>query len=254
MLTITPIPAFSDNYIWMGVLDDRAWVVDPGDAAPVLAMLQSRGLTLDTILITHHHFDHTGGVNELKAATQCRVVGPNNPKISDIDEVVVDGDRTTVLGVEFEVLEVPGHTLDHIAYYNQSESILFCGDTLFVGGCGRVFEGTFSMMQGSLAKLKALPATTKVYCTHEYTLANLAFAQKVEPDNAVLAEHARNCAALRERDIPTVPSSIEVECAINPFLRWDSDEIIANLVENRQLDSRTPADVFAAVRGWKDEG
>ena len=163
MLTITPIPAFSDNYIWMGVRDDRAWVVDPGDAAPVLAMLQSRGLTLDTILITHHHFDHTGGVTELKAATQCRVVGPNNPKISDIDEVVVDGDRATVLGVEFEVLEVPGHTLDHIAYYNHSESTLFCGDTLFVGGCGRVFEGTFPMMQGSLAKLKALPRRQK--CT-----------------------------------------------------------------------------------------
>ena len=254
MLTITPIPAFSDNYIWMGVRDDRAWAVDPGDAAPVLEVLQSRGLTLDTILITHHHFDHTGGVNELKAATQCRVVGPNNPKISDIDEVVVDGDCAEVLGVEFDVLEVPGHTLDHIAYYNRSESILFCGDTLFVGGCGRVFEGTFPMMQASLAKLKALPSTTKVYCTHEYTMANLAFAQRVEPGNAVLMEHARNCAALRERDIPTVPSSIEVECAINPFLRWDSDEIVANLTENRQLDSRAPADVFASIRGWKDEG
>ncbi|MCH1554532.1 MAG: hydroxyacylglutathione hydrolase [Luminiphilus sp.] len=254
MLTITAIPAFSDNYIWMGVRDDRAWVVDPGDANPVMAVLQARGLILDTILITHHHFDHTGGVNELKVATQCRVVGPNNPKISDIDEVAVDGDCVDVLGVELDVLEVPGHTLDHIAYYNQSESVLFCGDTLFVGGCGRVFEGTFPMMQGSLAKLKALPPTTKVYCTHEYTLANLAFAQKVEPNNAVLAEHARNCAALRDRNIPTVPSSIEVERAINPFLRWDSDEIVTNLMENRQLDSRAPTDVFAAVRGWKDEG
>ena len=155
-MNIAPIPAFSDNYIWMLERDGRVAVVDPGDANPVLAVLTERGVTLDTIIITHHHFDHTGGVRALKAATNCRVVGPTT-QIEGIDEKLVDGDVAHVLGYDFDVLEVPGHTLDHIALHCDDESVLFCGDTLFVGGCGRVFEGTFPMMQSSLAKLAALP-------------------------------------------------------------------------------------------------
>ena len=188
-MNITPIPAFSDNYIWMIVHEGRAAVVDPGDPTPVLKTLEEQGLVLDTIIITHHHFDHTGGVSALKSATGCRVIGPNNPKIADIDETMTEGAQVTVLGYGFEVMEVPGHTLDHIAYYNAEDGTLFCGDTLFVGGCGRVFEGTFPMMQQSLAKLSHLPSKTEVYCTHEYTMANLSFARKVEPSNTDLMSH-----------------------------------------------------------------
>ena len=253
-MNIVPIPAFSDNYIWMLEDNECVAVVDPGDANPVLAVLEQRGFTLDTIIITHHHFDHTGGVKTLKAETGCRVIGPNNPKIDGIDEKLVDGDVAHVLGYDFAVLEVPGHTLDHIALYCGDESVLFCGDTLFVGGCGRVFEGTFPMMQRSLAKLAALPPATAVYCTHEYTLANLAFARKVEPDNADLRIHTEMCHQRRADDLPTVPSTIEKELQINPFLRWQSPAIISQLKQQGRHTSDSAPEVIAAVRGWKDEG
>ncbi len=253
-MNIVPIPAFSDNYIWMIEREGRVAVVDPGDANPVLAVLTERGVTLDTIIITHHHFDHTGGVKALKAATNCRVVGPDNPKIEGIDEVLVDGDVARVLGYDLAVLEVPGHTLDHIALHCSGESVLFCGDTLFVGGCGRVFEGTFPMMQASLAKLAGLPPETAVYCTHEYTLANLAFAKKVEPTNADLLAHIETCEQRRGDDLPTVPSTIEQELRINPFLRWRSSAIASQLKQEGRHRGDSPSDIFGAVRGWKDEG
>ena len=253
-MNITPIPAFSDNYIWMIVQKDRAAVVDPGDPAPVLKMLEEQELALDTIIITHHHFDHIGGVAALKTATGCRVVGPDNPKIAGIDETMTEGARVTVLGYGFEVMEVPGHTLDHIAYYNAEEDALFCGDTLFVGGCGRVFEGTLPMMQQSLAKLSDLPSETKVYCTHEYTLANLTFARKVEPTNTDLMAHIEICERRRYDDLPTVPSTIGQELRINPFLRWHSRAIIEQLKQQGRHTGDSPADIFGAVRGWKDEG
>ena len=253
-MNIVPIPAFSDNYIWMLECDGRVAVVDPGDANPVLAVLTERGVTLDTVIITHHHFDHTGGVKTLKSETNCRVVGPNNPKIEGIDEKLANGDVAHVLGYDFDVLEVPGHTLDHIALHCADESVLFCGDTLFVGGCGRVFEGTFPMMQDSLAKLAALPHETAVYCTHEYTLANLAFARKVEPQNEHLLAHIEACEQMRTEGLATVPSTIGQELRINPFLRWQSPAIIGQLKQEGRHTGDSPPDVFAAVRGWKDEG
>ena len=253
-MNITPIPAFSDNYIWMIVHEGTAAVVDPGDPAPVLKALKEQGLALDAILITHHHFDHTGGVSALKSATGCRVIGPDNPKIPDIDETMIEGTQVTVLGYGFEVMEVPGHTLDHIAYHSVENGTLFCGDTLFVGGCGRVFEGTFPMMQRSLAKLSDLPSETKVYCTHEYTMANLRFARKVEPSNTDLMAQLDNCQQRRDNDLPTVPSTIGQEQRINPFLRWHSPAIIAQLKQEGRHTGDSPADVFGAVRGWKDEG
>lgn len=253
-MNIVPIPAFSDNYIWMLERDGRAAVVDPGDANPVLAALEALGVALDTIIITHHHFDHTGGVKALKAETNCRVIGPNNPKIEGVDQPLIDGDAAHVLGYSFAVLEVPGHTLDHIALYCEDESVLFCGDTLFVGGCGRVFEGTFPMMQSSLSKLAALPPETAVYCTHEYTLANLAFARKVEPNNEDLLAHINECERMRAKAVPTVPSTIGRELEINPFLRWDSPGIIAQLNQEGRFEGGSPAEIFGAVRAWKDEG
>ena len=253
-MNIVPIPAFSDNYIWMLVQDGRAAVVDPGDAQPVLSTLESMGLALDTIIITHHHFDHTGGVIALKSETNCRVIGPDNPKIQGIDQVLSEGHSINVLGYAFEILEVPGHTLDHIALYCRRESVLFCGDTLFVGGCGRVFEGTFPMMQQSLAKLSDLPSETKVYCTHEYTMANLSFARKVDPTNADLLAHIETCEQRRDSDLPTVPSTIGQELLINPFLRWHAPAIITQLKQEGRHTGDSPADVFGAVRGWKDEG
>ena len=253
-MNIIPISAFSDNYIWMIVREGRAAVVDPGDPAPVRAILEEKGLALDTIIITHHHFDHTGGIAALKSATGCRVIGPDNPKIANIDETMTEGVQVTVLGYRFEVMEVPGHTLDHIAYYNVEDATLFCGDTLFVGGCGRVFEGTFPMMQQSLAKLSELPNETEVYCTHEYTMANLNFARKVEPMNTDLVAHIATCAQRREDDLPTIPSTIGQELLINPFLRWQSLAIIDQLKQEGRHTGDSPADVFGAVRGWKDEG
>jgi hydroxyacylglutathione hydrolase len=253
-MNIKPIAAFADNYIWMISTEGKAAVVDPGDAAPVIAELEARKLVLDTIIITHHHFDHTGGIETLKRETGCRVIGPDNPKIKGIDETMSEGKLVSVLGYRFSVLEVPGHTLDHIAYYCSDSEVLFCGDTLFVGGCGRVFEGTFSMMQSSLEKLGRLPAATEVYCTHEYTLANLNFALKVEPTNEDLKNHFEACTESRAENKPTVPSTIGRERAINPFLRWDSPIIIEQLRVTDRYEGNSAAAVFGAVRAWKDQG
>ena len=249
-MNITPISAFSDNYIWMIVHEGRAAVVDPGDPTPVLKTLEEQGLVLDTIIITHHHFDHTGGVGALKTTTGCRVIGPNNPKIADIDETMTEGAQVTVLGYEFEVMEVPGHTLDHIAFVGTDW--VFCGDTLFAGGCGRVFEGTFPMMRRSLARLKQLPGDTRVFCAHEYTLANLAFAVAADPENEALAARVRRCESLRKQALPTVPSTIAEECATNPFFRWDAASVVAPLVASHGIDGSDSDAVFTQLRSWKD--
>jgi hydroxyacylglutathione hydrolase len=204
-------------------------------------------------LITHHHFDHTGAVQVLQEKTGCDTWGPSGSPAGVFDHTVTEGDRVSVLGESFEVLEVPGHTLDHIAYHCVAQSALFCGDTLFVGGCGRVFEGTTVQMRASLEKLSVLPSDTRIYCAHEYTLANLAFAQMVEPDNAALAAFVATCQDKRARDIPTVPSVLEEEHRYNPFLRWSSNAIRQTLIDTGRLQEDSPDGVFSAVREWKNQ-
>ncbi len=257
MIAIEPVAAFSDNYIWLMYDSDsrRAAVVDPGDAAPVEAALKARDLALDCILITHHHFDHTGGINDLLAERDIPVIGPASDNIPQITRHLRDGDQVSVLGLTFSAIAVPGHTLDHIALYTPDageQPVLFCGDTLFAGGCGRLFEGEPKMMYESLQRLSALPANTLVYCAHEYTLANLAFANAVEPDNRELAQRNDAARALRESDRPTVPSTLALELATNPFLR--SDQAGVKTAAEAHCGTECPRDweVFAAVRRWKD--
>ena len=240
MIEITPIPAFNDNYIWLLTQSHNglAWVVDPGDAAPVVETLQANNLTLDGILLTHHHADHTGGVATLLEHAQVPVIGPANSRIENITRPVSEDDEVEVLGTIFKVIEVPGHTLDHIAYYSHTageQPALFCGDTLFAGGCGRLFEGDPGMMLNSLAKLMALPESTQIYCAHEYTTANLRFASAVEPGNEALQQRVEEVQQLRQHDKPSVPSTLAVEKATNPFLRANVSTVIA-AAKNREKD------------------
>lgn len=262
MLSITPIPAFSDNYIWCLANSETgmAMIVDPGQAEPVVSHLESNGLTLDTILVTHHHPDHTGGIKALASRfPDCRIVGPEASPFKGVTESVIEGDTVTWGSLSFDVIEVPGHTLDHIAFYCQEEvsgrPILFCGDTLFISGCGRLFEGSPAQMKASLAKLRALPDNAAVFCAHEYTLANLKFARHWLPGDENLAEFERECQALRESGKPTVPGTIGDEKRLNPFMRWD-DQMVKQSANGyaaeNNLECATENDVFAATRHGKD--
>ncbi len=255
MLKLIPVPAFADNYLWMLHDGQRALVVDPGDAAPVLRVLKEQALQLESILVTHHHADHTGGVDELREATGARVYGPATEKIPAPYEPLHEGDSITAMGLEFKIIDVPGHTSGHIAYYCSavnSRPLLFCGDTLFSGGCGRLFEGTPAQMLASLDKLAALPANTCVCCTHEYTLSNLRFALAVEPGNTELAAYNSACVKLREAGQPTLPTSIAQELLINPFLRTRQAPV---QTAARHFDASAHDDisVFAAIRQWKNQ-
>ncbi len=204
--------------------------------------------------MTHHHHDHVGGVAALKELTGARVLGPANEKIPARDLALEDGERVEVLGLVFEIFHVPGHTLGHIAYYHPAETpLLFCGDTLFAAGCGRLFEGTPAQMHHSLARLAALPANTRVYCTHEYTLSNLRFALAVEPDNAALRERFEEATRLRERDRITLPSEISLELSTNPFLRVSENSVKKKADQRSGQQNRTPEEVFAVLRAWKDQ-
>jgi hydroxyacylglutathione hydrolase len=252
MMQIHPVPAFEDNYLW--VIEDgrHAAVVDPGDEHPVQAFLESRGLTLTAILATHHHGDHVGGLEWLANRWRCEVFGPAGEKIDGLTQRLREGDRITVpgLGLELEVLDVPGHTRGHIAYV--SADAVFCGDTLFACGCGRLFEGTPAQMQDSLAKLAALPPATRVYCAHEYTMSNIRFALAVEPGNGKLVARGLRDAAARTAGRPTLPSTIGDELETNPFLRWASPEVAASASRHAGRPLASPVEVFTAVREWKN--
>ncbi len=251
-VTIEPIPAFDDNYLWLLVRGSQAAVVDPGDAAPVLQRLQQRNLSLQAILVTHHHGDHVGGVASLSRATGARVHGPGAEAIPARDVALAGGSRIDVLGVAFDVLDVPGHTLGHIAYHAPALRALFCGDTLFAAGCGRLFEGTAAQMTASLAKLASLPADTRVYCAHEYTLSNLRFALAVEPDSEALRRRQQACAALRRRGEPTLPSTIADELATNPFLRCSEPDVRRAAEARAGGPLPTAESVFTVIRQWKN--
>lgn len=218
---LIPVPAFSDNYIWLLVKDDKAWAVDPGEATPVFKYLREKSLSLSGILLTHHHPDHTGGVAELLQQYHVPVYGPEHSPAGALISHPLQHDDDITLGdiATFSVITIPGHTLDHIAFYSAAEKILFCGDTLFSGGCGRVFEGTYEQMYHSLLKLAALPDDTIVCCAHEYTLSNLRFAHFIEPYNYDIIEYQKRCESLREKNQPTLPSTIAQEKKVNPFLR-----------------------------------
>lgn len=256
--SIHPIPAFSDNYIWIATEEgsNKACVVDPGDATPVIAYLEAHDLSLSDILITHHHPDHTGGIQELSDKYSARVIGPRVGNISGLSETAGEGEKVQLFGQTFAVIEVPGHTLDHIAFFcNDPEieaPILFCGDTLFAAGCGRVFEGTPGMMFESLTKLAALKSDTRVYCTHEYTMANLKFALASDPNNELLKDRILLEQQKRDAGTPTLPSSIELELATNPFLRCQDQALVKSAEEQLGRSPDNEAEVFAALRSWKD--
>lgn len=262
MLTITAIPAFSDNYIWCLADTDtgRALVVDPGQSAPVDSHLAQNNLVLDTILVTHHHPDHVGGIADLvKAHPDCRVVGPAESPFKNSTSQVHPGDEVVWEGLTFQVLGVPGHTLDHIAYFSDTDvagrPVLFCGDALFVCGCGRLFEGSPGQMRQSLQTLRSLPEKTAVYCAHEYTLANLKFARSWLPDDAALADFEKECLQARDEGRPTVPSELGKEKRLNPFLRWDDPAVVdvaRTYCARHGLAADSDNAIFAAIRHGKD--
>jgi len=259
LLSLTPIPALADNYIWLLHDGHEAMAVDPGDAAPLEQALENQGLSLRTILVTHHHADHVAGISRLRQRwPAANVIGPASERIEGLSERVSGGALLQQLGQTLRVLDVPGHTAGHIAFFIEAPSdgsapILFCGDTLFAAGCGRLFEGTAAQMQQSLAELAALPGHTRVCCTHEYTLANLRFAMAVEPDNLALQQRQADAQSLRAAGQPTLPSSIALERATNPFLRWASSSVQAAARHAPQpAPSDEPVAVFAALRAWKN--
>lgn len=254
-MPLIPLPAFSDNYIWVLHDDRRALAVDPGEADGLLAWLAANDLVLDTLLLTHHHGDHTGGVEALRQATGARVFGPRTEALPEPLSRVGAGQTVEALGLRFEVIEVPGHTAGHIAYFCEAAEgapLLFCGDTLFSGGCGRLFEGTPAQMRDSLERLAALPSDTRVCCAHEYTLSNLRFARAVEPDNRALADYEQTCKGLRERDVPTLPARLGSELEINPFLRSRVPAVRAAVARHSGAAACDDAQVFAQLREWKN--
>lgn len=257
---ISAIKAFNDNYIWAitNKDNDNLALVDPGDAAVCITYLEENGLKLSAILITHHHRDHVGGIDKLLCYAKDKgwvvtVYGPASENIAQLDVKLAEGDTINLpeFACHFNVLDLPGHTLGHIAYYN--DDLVFCGDTLFSGGCGRLFEGTPEQMHQSLTKLSNLPPHTLVYCTHEYTQANLAFALAVEPSNSELHNYAEQVAKLRSQDQTTIPSNIALEQQINPFMRCHETSIHLAAQSHSKKEQANDSDVFSVIRAWKDD-
>jgi hydroxyacylglutathione hydrolase len=249
-----PVPAFSDNYVWL-ITDPpspAAVIVDPGEATPVLQVLEEGGLELGAILLTHHHADHVGGVGELLRSRSVPVFGPAGDNIPVVDHPVEGGDFVTLpdLDLDLEVMDVPGHTAGHVAY--RGADFVLVGDTLFAGGCGRIFEGTPEQMHASLSRLAELPSETLVFCAHEYTIANLGFALDVEPHNEAIASRLEAARSARAEGRPTVPSTIAEELETNPFLRCHQSGVIAAAEAWSGLDVPTEVDVFTIIRSWKD--
>ncbi len=251
-LKIHPVRAFQDNYVWTLVAGANAAVVDPGEAGPVLAFLRAHKLNLTAILNTHHHADHVGGNAELLEHYPVPVYGPYDDRIPTVSERVREGDSFKLPGFDLQlgVLEIPAHTRTHIAFHGGG--MVFCGDTLFAGGCGRLFEGTPAQMHTALAKLAKLPGDTRVYCGHEYTVSNLKFACAVEAGNTELAKWAKSAAALRAKDEPTLPSTIAQELRANPFMRCEVGEVVSAASRHAGKPLADPVSVLGALREWKN--
>jgi len=255
MRTIIPIPAFRDNYIWAVINARSVAVVDPGDATPVLAWLEDNAMRLTAIIATHHHADHVGGIPALRARHDVPVFGPARETVPGRTQALGEGDRIDVPGVALSlaVFDIPGHTAGHIALYStDADPVLFCGDTLFAAGCGRLFEGTPAQMWSSLGKLASLAPATRVFCGHEYTLANLRFAEAVEPDNSAIRARTAREQAKRARDEATLPSTIGDELETNPFLRAARPDVMAQAAAHAGHPIVDPVAAFAALRAWKD--
>ena len=251
MLSVEPIKAYTDNYIWLVSTNEGSIVVDPGESKEILNLIDANEIDLKGVLITHHHYDHTNGLLDLTNKMNLEVYGPK--KIEGINNIVKESDKFSLIGIDFEVIEIPGHTLDHLAFYssNNKDPILFCGDTLFAGGCGRVFEGTFEQMFMSLKKISKYPKETKVFCGHEYTLSNLKFALEVDKDNKDLVNEFNNIEKLISSDIPSLPTNLNKELKLNPFLRCHDIDIKNKVIEKFDIID-DELQIFTALRKWKD--
>ena len=251
MLSVEPIKAYTDNYIWLVSTNEGSIVVDPGESKEILNLIDSNKIDLKGVLITHHHYDHTNGLIDLTNKMNLEVYGPK--KIEGINNIVKESDKFSLIGIDFEVIEIPGHTLDHLAFYssNNRDPILFCGDTLFAGGCGRVFEGTFEQMFKSLKKISNYPKETKIFCGHEYTLSNLKFALEVDKDNKQLSDEYINVKKLISSDIPSLPTNLNKELKVNPFLRCNEINIKNKVIDKFDIID-DELEIFTALRKWKD--
>lgn len=256
MFEIHYIPIYKNNYVWILTTAGDAWVIDPGDCAPVEHFLQAHQLRLRAILITHRHWDHINGVSALLQAhadQEIPVYGPDSEPLRGlVSHVVNEGDSVAIGPYQAQIWQIPGHTLDHISYYIEPLAALFCGDTLFACGCGKLFDGTMEQLFASLARIAALPPATEIYCAHEYTLANIQFALTVDPHNPQLQARQKHCQQLRQRQLPTLPTQLALELASNPFLRCHDPDIQNAVKKETNASSEDAFSCFAALRHWKN--
>ena len=252
MLNVEPIKAFTDNYIWLVSTNEGSIVIDPGESENIQKLIDNKIIDLKGILITHHHYDHTNGLSDLVKKNKLEVFGPVND-IDGIDYRLNDKDKISIIGIDFDIISIPGHTLDHIGFYsaNANNPILFCGDTLFAGGCGRIFEGTYEQMFNSLKKITKLPTNTNIYCGHEYTLSNLKFALEADDANKELIEEFKQVENKINLNTPSLPTRLDKELEVNPFLRCDNINIQNKIIEKFNV-SDNELEIFTALRKWKD--